>query len=68
MSEIHGATGSYVVNALDPAELDEFEAHLAVCPTCRQEVVEFCETAAQLSLLAAAPPPPPGLRVSLIHI
>jgi 2-keto-3-deoxy-6-phosphogluconate aldolase len=58
MSEIHGATGSYVLNALDPSELDEFEAHLAVCPTCSQEVVEFCETAAELSLLAAATPPP----------
>jgi anti-sigma-K factor RskA len=58
MSEIHGATGSYVLNALDPSELDEFEAHLAVCPTCSQEVMEFCETAAQLSLLAQATPPP----------
>jgi anti-sigma-K factor RskA len=66
MSEIHGATGSYVVHALDPAELDEFEAHLAVCPTCSQEVVEFCETAAQLSLLAAAPAPPPALRDSVL--
>ena len=58
MSEIHGATGSYVLHALDPSELDEFEAHLAVCPTCSQEVVEFCETAAELSLLANATPPP----------
>ena len=66
MSEIHGATGSYVVDALDPDELDEFEAHLAVCPTCRQEVVEFCETAAQLSLLASAPPPPPALRDAVL--
>ena len=66
MSEIHGATGSYVVHALDPDELDEFEAHLAVCPTCSQEVFEFCETAAQLSSLAAAPPPPPALRDSVL--
>lgn len=66
MSEIHGATGSYVVDALDPDELDEFEAHLAVCPTCRQEVVEFCETAAELSLLASAPPPPPALREAIL--
>jgi hypothetical protein len=66
MSEIHGATGSYVVSALDPDELDEFEAHLEVCPTCRQEVVEFCETAAELSLLAAAPPPPPALREAIL--
>ena len=66
MSEIHGAVGSYVVNALDPSELDEFEAHLAVCPTCSREVVEFGETAAELSLLATAPAPPPELRSSIL--
>jgi hypothetical protein len=66
MSEIHGAVGSYVVNALDPDELDEFEAHLAVCPTCAREVQEFGETAAQLSLLASANPPPPALRSSIL--
>ena len=54
MSEIHGAVGSYVVNALDGDEREEFEAHLAVCPTCTREVQEFCETAAELSLLASA--------------
>ena len=66
MSEIHGAVGSYVVNALDPSELDEFEAHLAVCPTCSREVVEFGETAAELSLLATATAPPPELRSSIL--
>jgi Anti-sigma-K factor rskA, C-terminal/Putative zinc-finger len=65
MSEIHGAVGSYVVNALDPDELEEFEAHLAVCPTCSREVMELCETAAELSLLASAPPPP-ALRGSIL--
>jgi len=57
MSEIHGAVGSYVVNALDPDELDEFEAHLAVCPTCSREVHEFGETVAELSLLTSVTPP-----------
>jgi hypothetical protein len=67
MSEIHGATGSYVLHALDPSEVEEFEAHLAVCPTCSQEVVEFCETAAELSLLATvSAPPPPALRGSVL--
>ncbi|WP_375425592.1 anti-sigma factor domain-containing protein [uncultured Friedmanniella sp.] len=66
MSEIHGATGSYVLNALDSSELDEFEAHLAVCPTCSQEVVEFCETAAELSLLATIAAPPPALKGSIM--
>jgi anti-sigma-K factor RskA len=66
MSEIHGAVGSYVVNALDPDELEEFEAHLAVCPTCAQEVQEFRETAAELSLLASPATPPPALRSSIL--
>ena len=58
MSDIHESTGSYALNALDSAELVEFEAHLADCPVCRSEVVEFCETAAELSLLSLATPPP----------
>jgi hypothetical protein len=66
MSEIHGAVGSYVVNALDPDEREEFEAHLAVCPTCTREVQEFCETAAELSLLPSATPPPAALRSSIL--
>ncbi|HZL75050.1 MAG TPA: anti-sigma factor [Propionibacteriaceae bacterium] len=66
MSEIHGAVGAYVVNALDPDELEEFEAHLAVCPTCSREVVEFGETAAELSLLTSASPPPAALRGSIL--
>jgi hypothetical protein len=66
MSEIHGATGSYVLNALDPSEVDEFEAHLAACPTCSQEVIEFCETAAELSLLATSTAPPPALKGSIM--
>ena len=66
MSEIHGAVGSYVVNALDASELEEFEAHLAVCPTCSREVIEFCETAAELSLLATVAAPPPSVRSNIL--
>ena len=65
MSEIHGAVGSYVVNALDESELDEFEQHLAVCETCRREVIEFSETSAELSVMVATPPPP-ALRGSIL--
>ena len=57
MSEIHGLAGSYALNALDAAELAEFEAHLATCEICQDEVADFCETAAQLSLLSLAAPP-----------
>ncbi|HEY3546230.1 MAG TPA: anti-sigma factor [Propionicimonas sp.] len=58
MSEIHGAVGAYVMNALDGAELDEFETHLADCATCQREVIEFRETASEMSLLSRTAPPP----------
>jgi anti-sigma-K factor RskA len=58
MSEIHGAVGAYVLNALEGPELTQFEAHLAGCETCRREVVEFRETATELSLLSRTAPPP----------
>ncbi len=65
MSEIHVSVGSYVVNALDDEELTEFEAHLATCEACRREVVEFSETAAQLSSITETAPPP-ALRGSIL--
>jgi len=61
MSDLHETAGAYAVDALDSAELAEFEAHLATCEICRDEVAELCETAAELSLLVLAEPPP-GLR------
>lgn len=66
VNEIHGATGAYVVNALTTDELEAFEAHRAVCPTCSREVAEFCETAPMLAVLADAPPPPPALRDAIL--
>jgi anti-sigma factor ChrR (cupin superfamily) len=47
----------YAVGALDSAEEQEFERHLASCASCGWETVEFRETAACLALLAATPPP-----------
>ncbi len=66
MTEIHGATGAYVVDALEQDERDAFEAHRAVCSACSREVAEFCETVPRLAVLAAAPPPPPALRQSIL--
>lgn len=57
MSEIHVGVGSYVADALDAQEEEEFAAHLAVCPACRREVREFSETAAELARVAAVTPP-----------
>jgi Anti-sigma-K factor rskA/Putative zinc-finger len=65
VSEIHESTGSYALDALDRPELAEFEAHLATCETCRNEVAGFSETAAELTLLSLATPPP-RLRANIL--
>ena len=62
MSEnVHESAGSYAVHALDAAALAEYEAHLATCATCQDEVDGFGETAAELSMLVEATPPA-GMR------
>ena len=65
MSDLHGAAGSYAVDALDPVERAEFESHLADCPSCRSEVSEFAESLAELAPLAAVAPPA-ALRDSVL--
>lgn len=57
MNDVHSAVGSYVADALEVSERTEFEAHLAYCESCRQEVAEFDETTAELARLVATPPP-----------
>ena len=65
MSDLHSEVGSYVADALNPAERAEFEGHLVSCVSCRLEVAEFSETLAELTGLVAAPPPP-ALRASVL--
>ncbi|KJY40350.1 hypothetical protein VR46_28145, partial [Streptomyces sp. NRRL S-444] len=55
--ELHTLTGAYALHALTPAEHEVFTAHLADCPSCRQEVAEFSATAARMAAAAALPPP-----------
>jgi anti-sigma-K factor RskA len=65
MTQIHEGTGSYALNALEAAQRAEFEAHLATCQICRDEVADFCDLAAELSVLTSADPPA-GLRGTLL--
>lgn len=55
----------YSLQALEPAEMQAVETHLAACPECRQEIKGY--TAIAGSLLFAVPPkaPPPELRSRL---
>ncbi len=57
MNDIHGYVGGYVTHALDDELRLVFAEHLEDCESCRQEVREFRETLAELSLLEAARPP-----------
>ena len=66
MTELHDAAAAYALDALDPAELEEYEAHLAGCATCRREVGELADAAAELAFLVDAPAPPPTLRASVL--
>lgn len=62
------AAGAYVLGALDAAERAAFEAHLAVCPACRDAVDDVTHLPA---LLATVPPggladPPPSVLSGLL--
>jgi anti-sigma-K factor RskA len=55
----------YVVDALSPAEREGFEAHLASCTECREEVAGMRDVSARLSHSVEAEPPA-SLRSSLL--
>ena len=65
MSEIHENAAAYALCSLDIGEMAEFETHLATCAFCQQEVAEFSDSLAQLSLLTQATPPP-SLRANVL--
>jgi hypothetical protein len=54
--DVHESVGCYALSALDRSDLIEFEAHLATCAACQTEAAEFCETAAELTMLSLATP------------
>lgn len=56
-AEFHDLVGAYAVDAVDPAERELFEAHLAECPTCADELAAFREVLATLADAHAVVPP-----------
>ena len=54
-------------SSLDAEEMAEFEAHLATCEYCQEEVAEFAEALAELSLLTQATPSP-TLRSNVLAV
>lgn len=56
-ANLHALTGAYALDALEPAERAEFEAHLAGCAECAEEVAGLRGTAVRLAGAARVAPP-----------
>jgi anti-sigma-K factor RskA len=63
---IHELTAGYALDALDPDERRAFEAHLAGCERCLQELASFWETTEALAVATSGPEPSPELRERIL--
>jgi len=54
--------GAYVLGAMVSAERDQFEAHLATCAVCQEEVDELRPAAEALPMASPPMRPPKGLK------
>jgi anti-sigma-K factor RskA len=59
---LHQLTAAYALDALDEDEREAFEAHLAECGRCREEVAGLGSAAAALAFAVEGAAPPPALR------
>lgn len=67
LPDSHGdLAGAYVLDALDPEELEQFQQHLAVCEKCQLEVAELRQVVIVLPLGAAHVEPPAPLKSRLL--
>ncbi|MFB7909829.1 anti-sigma factor domain-containing protein [Kitasatospora sp. NPDC056076] len=65
--DLHLLTGAYAAHALDPAENEAFERHLAACVPCALEVDGFAAALARLGA-AQAVVAPPSLRPRVLAL
>ena len=64
---LHDLTAAYALDALDPDEARAYEAHLAHCERCREELASLSEAATALAYAPEAPTPPPELRARILQ-
>jgi hypothetical protein len=62
----HGLVGAYVMDAVDQADRDAFERHLAACDSCTEEVRGLRETVARMAATEDRRPRP-ELREQTMH-
>lgn len=63
---IHELTAGYALDALDPAERDDFERHLAGCDRCQDDLASFWEVTSALAVAADGPAPSSALRERIL--
>jgi len=65
--DLHDLTAAYALDALDHDETREYEAHLARCERCREELASLSEAAGALAYATEAPAPPAELRARILQ-
>ena len=65
--DLHELTAGYALDALDPDEQAQYEAHLASCEPCRDELQGFWQVSASLARAADGPQPPAALRNRILE-
>jgi anti-sigma-K factor RskA len=63
---LHDLTAAYALDALEPEEARRYEAHLARCERCQDELAALSESASGLAYAADAPAPPADLRSRIL--
>ena len=58
MDDMHDLVAAYAVDALDDSERAEYEAHLADCRQCQDDLVGLQESAVLVAEAASVDPPP----------
>ena len=66
-SGIHELTAAYALDALDPRDEREYEAHLARCETCRDDLATLQEAGTALAFGVDERQPSPALRARILE-
>lgn len=65
--DLHELTAGYALDALDADEQAQYEAHLATCEPCRDELQGFWQVSGSLARAAGGPQPPAELRARILE-
>ena len=65
--DLHELTAAYALDALDDDECERYEAHLASCERCQEELQGFWQVSASLARAADGPQPPAALRGRILE-